>query len=264
MADPLEPEAHDSLLSESLRALGGFEVGRIRGLATVRSSASTEAGRAVVAAGEATTSGYRLALYRPPSRTGFYFPPRIGFFSQDIVISGFREDLGVLNANAGQGDIPARVTDPNHDGVEVDINEPIAYALRLRSGYVGQGVGLNLVLGTDDVRIFSTLETSVNLAELRYTDVRIYQSRVHGYRLDGLLSGSASAEVGLAILPAHLAIRSSFAFEWFRKFPFPKPVEFQAASTFNAQKQIYERQRVFVDAVSVLAVRWQISGVILF
>ncbi len=259
-----EPLAHsDNLFYRYVGALGGLEASKTGGAAIVESRATTRfSGAETVGSGRATSDGFRFALYQPPDRTGFFFPPRFGFFSQDIEISGFREALPVFGQGAG-ADIPAVVTDPT-TGVPVDINAPITYELRLRSGYLGQGAGFNFVAGTDDLQLFSTIQVAVNAFEVRHTGVTINQTNVAGYSFSFFGSGEVSAQLGLAVPAIHLAIRGAWEFEWFRAFGYPEPLEFQASVAFNPDKMVFERQRVFVDGATVLTFNWQLSAIYSF
>ncbi len=258
----LPQDASDGLFLRYLRSLGGIELSRTGGLAKVSSRTLVDGVSETVASGEARSSGYRLSLYSPPDRTGFFFPPRVGFFSQNITISGFREDLPVFQSGNGL-DIPALASDPD-TGVPVDINEPVAYALRLKSGYVGQGVGFNFVWGDESWQSFSTLSGSVSFVELRHSDVAINTSRVKGTSWAFVQSGQFTAQSGLMFPGLHLGIRTLLEFEWFRDFDYPQAVEFLAASRYNIEKQIVERQRVFVQGASLWTLNWQISAILFF
>jgi len=261
--EPITREYSDSFFARYLSSLGGIGVARIGGVATVRSQIRTRSGiTETVGAGRARSSGYRLSLYAPPDRLGVFFPFRFGYFVQDIVISGFREELLVFLALDAET-IPAVVTDLC-TGAFVDIHELIAYSLRLKSWYVGQGMALNFVYGTDDVQFFSILEVGVNLLEVRQSDVKINERRVLGTSLALLQSGQFGLDVGLKIPEIHLAVRAGVEVEAFRGFDYPKPVEFQASVVFNEEKQAYERERVFVDGASLTTVNWELVAVMLF
>ncbi|MCK6545013.1 hypothetical protein L6R52_04040 [Myxococcota bacterium] len=262
--EPFRRDHEDpSLVWRWASSLGGLEASLTRGFATVQSRARTESGFVeTVGSGDATSRGYRFSMYQPPDRTGIFFPPVLGFLSQTIDISGFREDVPLF-APEGSDTIPAVASDPA-TGLPVDPAEPIAYGLDLKSGYVGQGIGVNLVIGTEDVQLFSTVKASINLFEVRHTDVRLYQSRVEGMSVAAFQSGAVGGQLGLAIRPLHLAVRTAFQFEWFNEFDYPKPLEFQASSAFDWEKQIFERQRVFVEGAGLKTFDWQVSVVALF
>ncbi len=250
----------DGLLSRYLGALGGIEAGAFRGGAIVESRTQTvNAADELVGSGRADASGYRFSFYRPPDRTGFFFPPSIGLLWEDITLTGFRDTIPL----AQSGDIPAVFSDPA-TGIAVDVAEPLAYDLALRSAFVGQGLGFNLVAGDEDVQLFFTLQGHVNLLEVRYVDVTIGRSNVEGFSVTAFQSLGLGGQLGLVFPSAHLALRGTFAYEWFFDFDFPQPVEFQAAVSYNPEKDVFERQRAFVNGASVRTYHAQIAVAVLF
>ncbi|MFO0723465.1 MAG: hypothetical protein U1E65_06780 [Myxococcota bacterium] len=258
-----ENRVDDSFLHRYLGALGGLELAAFRGGANVESRTRTvNAPDEVVGSGGARSTGYRIEAYRPPDRTGWFFPPTIGLLWQDISIASFREDSRVVQ-RAGRQDIPAIASDPA-TGAPLDINEPISYALKMRSAYLGQGIGINLVFGTPDVQLFFSGVLSINLAELRYLDIQIWKSHVDGFKAEVFHSGSLSGQMGLAIQPWHIALRLAGSYARYLEFSFPKEVEFPAASRYNPDKDVYERQRAFVTSASLEAYDVSFSAVYLF
>ena len=258
------PLAHqdddDALLARYVGALGGVEMAAFRGGAQVESRTFTVNGPdEVVGSGRAETTGYRFSFFRPPDRTGFFFPPSIGLLWQDITITGFRDAIPL----ARTGDIPAVPSDPK-TGVGVDLGAPLSYDLRLRSGYLGQGIGLNLVAGTDDVQLFFTLQGHVNLVEIRYVGVTVGVNEVEGTQAVGFRSAGFELQGGLVFPGAHLALRGLLQSESFFEFDFPQPVEFQAGTRFNPDKEVFERQRAFVRGASLWTYNAQVSISYLF
>jgi hypothetical protein len=256
--------ARNDFLGRYLGALGGVEVARFRGFAGVESRANTVNGpEELVGSGRASNDGYRVSLYRPPDRTGFFFPPAFGALSQEITIAGFQDDIPLFSLQTGRGDIPAIASDPA-TGAAVDLNEPITYALDMQSVFIGQGVGLNLVLGTEVIQFFGTAILSVNLLELRHMNVRIWESDVEGTKLVAFRSAAAAAQAGVAIPDLHLALRVALQYDWYFDFDYPQPVEFRARTAYNPQKDVFERQRAFVNGASLTAGNWQVSAIFLF
>lgn len=265
VTQPLRGARHD-FLGRYFGALGGVEVARFNGGASVESRASTRSSsEELVGSGEAVADGYRIALFRPPDRTGFFFPPTLGLMSQTITISGFREDVPVLGTARvdGSRDIGAVASDPA-TGAPIDINEPIAYGLKLKSAFIGQGIGMNLVVGTPDVQLFGTIAATMNLFELRHTNVRIWTSEVEGVSAVFFKSYALSAQIGLSIPAWHMGLRAALQRDAYFEFDYPKPVEFQATTTYNAEKDVFERQRAFVSGASLVTYNWQLSAVFLF
>lgn len=250
------------LLRRYVGALGGLEGSLTGGVARVESSARTSLGEELVGRGEAVTSGFRVSFFRPPTKTGFFFPPLLGFFSQDIDITGFVDEVPVHQVPGGVT-VGARVTDPR-TYAPVDLGQPLSYGLRLRSGYLGQGLGLNLVLGTDDVELFGTLRFGVHLLEVRHTDVSLETKRELGWSAAFASSGQLGLQAGLTFPHLHLSLRAAVELEYFRSFSYPEPLEFQAATLWNPNKEVYERGRVFVDGAEVTTLNWQLSLTYLF
>ena len=249
--------------SRYFSALGGVEGGYQRGLARVKSKARTSSGQIeTVGSGDATSEAFKVAFYAPPDRTGFFFPPTLGFLSQTITIEGFIEDVPVFDV-AGSDTIPAVVTDPS-TGILVDPDDPIAYELKLKSAFVGQQVGINLVAGTDHVQMFWSMRAGLNLVEWRHVDVMLDDSREKGSNFEFFKSGVLATQAGLVFPDIHLALRTAAQFEWYLAFDYPEPVDFLAQSKFNPEKMIFERQRVFVDGASLIDFNWQVSAVVLF
>lgn len=256
------PLARDdgSLLWRYLSALGGIEAATFTGGATVESRTRTaNASDELVGAGDAQTSGYRFSFYRPPDRTGFFFPPSIGLLWEDITISGFREEVPL----ARSGDIPAIASDPD-SGIPVDVSGALSYDLQLRSAFIGQGLGFDFVAGSDVVQLFITLQGHVNLLEMRYVDVTIGTTRVDGFSVTGVQSLGLGGQLGLTFPALHFAIRGSFTAEWFFDFDYPEPVEFQAAVRYNAEKDVFERERAFVTGASLRTYNAQIALAVVF
>lgn len=247
-----------------LAPLGGVQLSWTGGVATVRSDTRVEGSRETetVGSGRATSRGYRISLYDPPSESGFFWPPAIGFFSQEITISGFSEELAQVNV-PGSETIGAVATDPL-DGQPIDLSEPIAYRLHLRSGYLGQTFGFHLVGDLGFGRPFATAQVGVNVLELRHTDVTVHTSRVKGFSFAFFGSGNASGELGIAFDDLHFAIVASAQLEVFSGFSYPRSLEFLASARYDPDKQIYERKRSLVDGALVVTFDWQISAVVLF
>lgn len=260
---PVHRDREPGFLDTYLSSLGGVEVSVTGGRANVQSRASTSTGELqTVGTGQATSSGYRVSLFKPPSVTGFFYPPTIGFLSETISISGFRDDVPLFTP-PGSNTIPAVISDPT-TGLPIDGGQPISYRLKLKSGHIGQSLGLNLVIGNEDVQLFSTVLAGINVFEVRHSDVTFATDRVKGMSVAAFQSGSFGGQVGLAFPDLHFALRMAAHIEWYASFSYPERVEFQARSAFNAEKQVFERERVFVTGASLTTFDWQLSAVALF
>ncbi|MBI2378944.1 MAG: hypothetical protein HYV07_33425 [Deltaproteobacteria bacterium] len=257
---PVQRE-RETLIERYLAALGGVEVSAFAGLASVSTQINTPTHpNEVVGSGRATSSGYRVSLFRPPDRTGFFFPATLGFLSEEVRIEGFMEELPLANTNGAQT-IGARVTDPATGQEDF---EAINYNLRLKSGFLTQSVTLNLVIGTDDVQMFATGRVGVNLFEIRHLDVEFFEGSESVTDLRAFLSGSAGAQLGLSVPALHAALRAAFDFEWYNEFEYPNRIDFLASPTFDAERDVFVRERAWAEAVSLIAWNAQVSGVVTF
>ncbi|MEE2901567.1 MAG: hypothetical protein VYC39_04525 [Myxococcota bacterium] len=257
-------ETSDSLVARYFGALGGLEVAQREGVARVTSRARNSSGQVeTLGTGEARSRGYRVAFYQPPTKTGYFFPPSFGFLSQTITISGFDEDIPKTSVQNSE-DIPGIITDPSTGDISALILDPISYGLELKSLYFGQGLGLDLVMGDEDVRYFISWQAALNLFEARHTSVQISTSREEGYSLQFAKSINGSGQFGVYFPAWHLAIRLLGEFEFYRDFNFPEPVDFQGRARFNFEKNVFERERIFVDGASLLQLNGQLSAVYVF
>jgi hypothetical protein len=259
-----EVSARESLLSKYLGSLGGVEVGSRRGIASVTSRARNSAGFIeTLGTGDATTEGFRVALYKPPGQAQYFFPPSFGFLSQKISIAGFEQELPMVKV-PGSNDIAGVLTDPSTGEVSDLVLQPIAYELDLKSVYLGQGFGLDFVFGFDQVRFFFTGQVALNLVEARHVDIQIHTSRKSGYSLELGKSFISSGQFGVYFPDLHLALRISGEFEFYRDFEFPEPVDLLASARFNPEKRIFERERIFVEGASLVQLNGQLSAVVMF
>lgn len=257
-------ETSHSLVGRYFGALGGLEVAQRAGAAQVTSRARNSSGEVeTLGTGEARTQGYRVAFYQPPTKTGYFFPPSFGFLSQTITIEGFDEDVPSVSVQ-GSEDIPGIITDPNTGDISSLVLDPISYGLELKSFYLGQGMGLDLVLGNEDVRYFISWQAALNLFEVRHTNVQIHTSREEGYSFQFAKSFNGSGQLGVYFPAWHLAFRLLGEFEFYRDFSFPEPVDFLGRARFNFEKKVFERERIFVEGASLIQLNGQLSAIYVF
>ena len=231
-----------------LSALSGVELGYFRGLAEVSSQAQSDSGPFTIASGRATTEGYKINFFSPPTASGFFIYPTAGFFSLNISIADFAGDIP-LGRVPGAQDLGAVATNPK-DGSPIALGAPNVYQLRLRSGYLGQRLGGTLVYGNPRTQLFLTAEGGVNLLEWRYTAVTLgpYEESKHHLAVAGSVAGRLL--VGATFRPWHLALRCELNYEGYREFDYPRPLPFEAPVRYNAQTQAYERPPIHVGAAS--------------
>ncbi len=248
LAEPREPPSGTA--DVIMRALGGIEVSLLRGGADVASAVRTEEGSELtVASGRARQSGYRISTYSSPGSTGFRLTPNLGFLDQRIAISDFREDLPI--AGSGSGTDVGVTCSTAESGELIDCNEPNTYALRMRSGFVGARGGLDIVGGRIGYEWFLSADVILNVVEYRYVNARIGRYRTRGGELAAFQSGGLGIGFGVRIPQLHAATRVAFEYMGYRDFDYAEPLEFKGPVVFNAEKDVYERPRVFVSGASL-------------
>lgn len=233
-----------------LRALSGLEVGYFGGTASVSSVAVDDLGeRFTIASGNASSEGWKLTLFNPPTKSEVFIYPTLGFFSLDIDIADMEGDIP-LGRVPNATDIPAVGSDPL-TGAPIDLGAPNVYSLRLRSGYIGQRLGGTLVWGTKRTQLFLSGEGGLNLLEWRYTDVELgsYQESGHSARFFHSFAGRGL--VGLVYRPWHVGARCEVNIELYREFSFPRAMPFEGRVQWDPSLQTYVRKEIKVDAAKV-------------
>jgi hypothetical protein len=237
------------LLHKYLSAFSGLEAGYFLGKAWVQSEARDSFGASyTVASGEASSRGYRIGFYTIPEKSDWFIFPTLGFFSLDIDIHDFRENIPLVTV-PGATAIPGRGSDPE-TGAPIDLGDPNIYRLELRSAYLGQRLSGTLVYGTPSVQIFGTLEGGLNIFEVRHTRVYLGNWTNAGYSAAWVRSGALRGIVGLAIRPWHIALRCEANYEAYFTFSFPEEIEFMGRVEHNPTTNHYERRRTYVRAAS--------------
>jgi hypothetical protein len=255
------PPIDASTLAGALKVLGGIEAGTFYGFARVASQAKDESGNAVdIAAGKATQTGYRIALYSAPKSTGFFVSPLLGFMAQTISIADFRATLPKV-AVAGGHDIEARCSLPA-TGEAIDCGAPNTYELKMQSGFGGVRAGYDFVEGNSYVQLFGSASLGINLVEYRQIEARVADYRATGTRFEAVKSGAAGATLGLRLPRAHVALRFIGDYELYRSFSYAEPLEFKGFVSYNKDKQVFERPRTWVKGAGLTA--WSLQCALAF
>jgi len=269
----VEESAFEPTLYGYLKLLGGIEFSSSKGLAHVSSMALDGGAFPMeVASGDATQSGYRVALYSAPKSTGFFWYPTLGYLSQRIANVDIDSYLGWLNRSvATDGDIPAVLSDPNTGSVE-SLGANI-YHLEMKSGFAGLRGGLDLVSGNEDVTFFSSATVGVNLLEYRNIQTVLDScgserpeiacvARRRG--LDGMKSWAAGGTFGVGFPKLHVGLRAIFDFEYYRKFRYERGLEVRGPATYNADKGLFEHPRLHMGAASLYTFTAELAAAVLF
>lgn len=216
-----------SLFHKYLSVFSGLEAGYFVGKAWVQSDVIDDLGRSyTIAAGEASSRGYRIGFYTIPEKSDWFLFPTLGFYSLDIDIHDFREKVPV-SSKPGMVGIPAVGSDPT-TGAPVDLGDPNVYRLEMRSIYLGQRLSGTLVYGTPKVQVFGTLEGGVNLFEVRYTRAYLGSYNKHSWSAAFARSAAVRGIVGVAVRPWHVAFRVEANYEAYFKFALPEGMDFNS------------------------------------
>jgi len=234
----------------TLALLGGVEVSPFYGFARVASQAKNESGARVdIAAGQATQTGYRVALYKAPARTGFFVYPTLGYMQQTIAIADFRETLPKV-VLPGSRDIEA-VCRRVKDYALVECGAPTVYDLDMKSGYGGGRGGLEFVFGDSGVQMFGSASLGLNLVEYRAIRAHIADHTGKRRGFDWLGSGAAGGTLGVSFPESHVALRFNVDYELYRNFKYAQPIDFRGPSTWDETVQNYVRPPTYVDGASL-------------
>ncbi len=242
-----------------LRLLGGVEGAAFIGLARVSSGFEDELGQEIeVGAGQATQKGYRVSLYTPPRRTGWFWYPSLGFVGQEISIADFRGSFYTLQNN-DPANIEPTCSDPD-TGAALDCGAPNTYLLNMMSGYLGGRVGYQVLYGNAWVELFLSATGGLNLLEYRSLRTRVgdYDQTATGF--DFLRSGALGLVTGLMFPKLHFGARVAYDYELYRNFAYADKVPMKGPSEYDPDTDRWERPLRFVDDVGLQA--WNIQGTI--
>lgn len=252
---------------ETLQEKMGIMVTAYGGLANVSSSIKDDAGnKRIIASGEQQHRGYQIAFRNPTAQKTLYyaFIPRI--MQHTITIADFRETIPTVSV-AGKQTIPFVVTDFN-TGLEVDPLDPNRYTIRLDSG------GVDLIGGSsfsfyDDwgERFILNLGVSggITLTEYQRIDLELGRDRAKEERFR-FFNAYQGAINGYLVFPDmdNVFVEFGYTYMHYPSVGLPNKVEFKNTMRYNEQKQIFERERVFVDDVELEISTFSLSMGVLF
>lgn len=252
---------------EDILHRSGIILSRFGGEATVSSSVTEASGKKrVIANGHEAHEGYQLAFRNPARQKALYysFVPRI--MQHRITVADFRESIPAT-AVEGKTTIPYTVTN-FYTGQTVDPLDPNRYTIRLDAG------GLDLIGGSsftyhgkDAGRYILNLGISagVTLIEYQHLDLHLGHDRAETNRFIGLHAYQGSIN-GYLIFPdwENFFVEFGYLYLHYPDIDLPKKVEFKNTTRYNTDKQIYERERVFVDSVELEIATFSFSLGVLF
>ncbi|MBN1962768.1 MAG: hypothetical protein JW841_17695 [Deltaproteobacteria bacterium] len=246
-----------------LHALGGVQASVFYGKAKVSSTVKDENGNNVeVAAGKASQKGWGISIFGPPSTTGFYVAPALGFISQEIELADFRRTLPEAKVERGI-EIAAVCSNPA-TGATLDCSAPNVYRLLLKSGYGGLRFGYDLVTGNSTTVFVASANIGINILEYRSVNAKIARYNATHQGFDLLNSGAAGLSLGFEFPRLHTALTLAGDYEFYRSFTFDRPLQFEGEVIYNEIKAKYERPLREVSAASLTAMTMRLSLAITF
>lgn len=220
----------------------------------------------VVASGRAGFSQTTFEIFDlKPEGWGYGFMPSYAY--RRLAVADFARDLPFVEV-AGSENIPVVVTDPN-SRQKIDLSAYTnAYSVVSQATAMLVGVTYNSTGGLApnykgnmaafDVGLWLGMVEYLS-NELHYQSHRAkknYWDFANEIRLDAnyfFVMPSINSAIGVHAQYSHLP-----------KLRLPRSVEFRGPPSYRADKQVYERQRVFVDQVKVEARSWGLSYSYLF
>lgn len=229
------------------KMLGGVNLKLEGGAATVSSSVTDVNGeKREIAKGENAYSSISLAFKSPyvasPRGFGYTIYPQI--IASSIVIADFRESIP-KNDVEGTETIPVEVTD-YETGQLVDPEDPNTYQIDIQSlGLVGE---INYTFNPrNNLQWFFLLGVGTSLLEYQTVNVQLGSSDESTEKWEGFRYYTVKAHSGFAI--HHIYFGMGLDYLHYPNLSIPENIEFRDEVVYNAEKQIYERGRVFVGNV---------------
>ena len=262
-------EKVDAELFEHLVQKSGVILSRYGGDASIASSVRDEYGHEnVIASGLQSQKGYGLSFENPIKENLLFYDVVPRYMHHDITIRDFRATIPTYTI-PNKERIPFVVTN-FESGKVMNPEDPNRYDIGIETldldlivgggvyevydcgfmgpcvGYIGVSAGVSL-LGYQELNVRLGSDTVVNSA------VKFLPSKQWA-----LNSYFVLEEYGPMIF------RFGYLNHMYDKITLPKAVEFRNSIAFNASKQIFERERIFVDSVELDISSYSFSIGVLF
>jgi hypothetical protein len=184
----------------------------------------------------------------------------------NVTIADFREAIPTV-AVEGKQTLPFVVTD-FYTGQEVDPLDPNRYTIRLDAGGVDLIGGSSYTFrGHFGSRFLLNVGAAVGvtLAEFQHIDLQLGRDRVEENRWRGLHAYQGSLN-GYLLFPdtGNFFMEFGYFYMHYPEVDLPKKVEFKNTTRYNETKQIFERERVFVESVELNIHTFSLSLGVLF
>ena len=247
-----------------LEYLGGVQLKYLYGLATVRSYVENDGQEEEIANGDAEYTGYELSFRKPFVKTGWSYFMHPRYLSQSITIGDFQESLPVREKEGSQT-IPVVVTD-YETGLVVDPDDPNTYDIRMSSwGFAATGqYNWAKECRHRDCRLFGEIALGVGLLEETTVDVKLGNRSEKETEWKWAQSYSLGGAVGMLQPAWNSALQISVSYIYYPNLKLPDDIEFRHKVTYNREKDIFERRRVFIDEVELIIGNVQLTYTYIF
>lgn len=263
--DGLNPQQNFD--KRDLQQKHGVMITYFGGRADVSSSVTDDSGnKQVIANGNEQHQGYQISFNNPTKQSTFYYAFIPHIVQHNITISDFRENLPTV-AVQGKATVPYVVTD-FYSGQEVDPLDPNRYTIKLDAGGIDLTGGSSWTVACpQDFRCLLDLGVAagITLAEYQHIDLHLGRDRVEENRFRALHAYHGSIN-GYLIFPDwnNLFVEFGYMMMRYPQIDIPKKVEFKNTAKYNEDKNIFERERVFVDRVELDIATFSFSIGVLF
>lgn len=256
--DALDGEDSYTTTDQFLDILGGIKIGGFSGRSSVESFVNRESGgEEVVANGNAHYVGFEIGfeshqatpqhpIYKP--FWFYYLTPKYIF--QSIKIEDFKEEIPTVT-QPNKANIPFVVTD-FETGASVDPADPNQYKIRLSTWALVLKGGMGIPMGCVGAKnCFSEIQFFAGAHLLDNMTMSVdYGS---DSTTDNQWIGFRATELGSSLVVTLPGISSAFEFGVqgmsYKRLRLPRKLEFRNKSVYNEEKQIFERERIFLNEI---------------
>ena len=229
---------------------GGVCISVFSGKTEIKSSVDAGGGKEEVANGSNKYTGYAVT-FENNRQNGFSWLIYPRFMNQRISITDFREEVRYIDAPDTQN-IDYIVTD-FETGYQVDPLDVNRYQININSaGFILKGMfQWNSEELFSAVKLFVNGHAGVGLAEVFDTEIELGQDISTGEKWYFGGSMDTGLSCGLMINSINTLIELKGGLAVYPRIELPEKAEFKYKYEYNADKNIYERKRLFLDEVEL-------------
>lgn len=230
---------------DSKYSYSALQLSLLNGTAEVRSTVSENGRSYTVAAGQVKHKVYELRTRSLPV-SGVYWSFSPVYTRHSLNISDF--DSGpILQSSFSSEDVPVVISNPS-DQTVID-RYTNSYDVSIQNAGVLVGVGFGQHFKREGQPNFWSVDGGVWVGAVNYfqNDVS-YQSRdVKNSYFDFLSGGRVDLNAFLNLTAYRLALGLHFQYAYYPKVKMPDDMEFRGVYSYQADKDVFERPRLFVD-----------------